>query len=180
MPKVYLTAGHHFKDSGAIGSGFKENELTIELKDLVTSILKSKNVEVWNDYDGDTLGTVIKKINASGVSSKDILLEIHFDSATRLASGTTALVADNARNRSRFFAEDLSTGISKIMGITDRGVKSEKDSNRGKLGILHTAASSVLIEICFINNTDDMLKYTVNKLEIAETIANVIIKHLYA
>ena len=43
---IFISAGHHNNDSGAIGSGYKENKLTIEFRDLVVSELKSKYPEI--------------------------------------------------------------------------------------------------------------------------------------
>lgn len=181
MAKIYLTAGHHKKDSGAVGNGYQENNLTVELRDLVTAKLKElhPNLKVWNDNDNDTLSQVITKINADGVTSNDFLLEIHFDSAeNNKAMGSTALVANDARDRSRNFAKDIVTNISEVMKTTNRGVKTEADSHRGRLGVLHTKANSCLIEICFINNAEDIKRYQDNKNKVVEEIAIAIIKHV--
>ncbi len=178
--KAIITAGHHNNDSGAIGNGFKENVLNREVRDLTTARLRQlrPDLEVWNDDDNDTLSSVIKKINAFG-TAKDLQLEIHFDSSvTPKPSGATALVADGASARSRAFAKDLVDITSDVLDVPNRGVKSEKDSHRGRLGILHTKPAAVLLEVGFISNPTDVSQYKKWSHWLAEELALVIIKHL--
>ncbi len=182
MKTIFITAGHHNRDSGAIGNGYQENVLAKELRDLITSKLREiACLKIWNDNDDDTLSQVIAKINKVATAD-DFLLEIHFDSAERIsASGTTALVASGAREKSKDFAGQLAGDVAAIVGITNRGVKSETESNRGRLGILHTKASSCLLEIAFISNRSDMEKYQQYKeplaLAIATTIRDTMLKY---
>lgn len=178
MRKIFLLAGHHLNDSGAVGNGYKENNLTIELRGLVTSAVRRifPEGQIVNDSDGDTLATVISRVNKV-VSTDDILIEFHFDSADRKeASGATALIAQGARERSKSIANELAKITSGVLGITNRGVKSEIESNRGRLGILHTKASSVLLEVAFISNVKDLDHYHCNKLKLADEIAKYIVQ----
>lgn len=179
MATIYLTAGHHLKDSGAVANGYKENMLTIEFRDLIESEIKliDPSVKVWKDNDNLTLSQVIKEITKTSTAD-DLLLETHFDSYNGIATGTTVLVAANARMRSRQFAEDLAIGVSGTIGIKNRGVKNENESQHAKLGILHTKASSALLEVGFIDNKSDMQKYQNNKQCVAKEVALIIIKHL--
>lgn len=180
MKRIFLTAGHHNRDSGAIGNGFQENKLTIEFRNLVTARIKDlcPSIVVWNDDDNDTLAQVIAKINKVATAD-DYLLEIHFDSAENLtATGTTSLVATNARGKSLNFASLIAKITSETIGIRNRGVKTEAESNRGKLGVLHTKASSVLAEVCFISNKNDIEKYHHVKHLLAEQYAFAIISTL--
>lgn len=179
MATIFLTAGHHFNDSGAVSNGYKENMLNIEFRNLVTKELISidPNVKVWNDNDNLTLSQVIKAITGLA-TTEDLLLEIHFDAATGKATGTTVLVAGNARMRSRQFAEDLVIGVSGTIGVKNRGVKAENESQHTKLGILHTKASSALLEVAFVDNAEDMKKYQNNKECAAKEVALIILKHL--
>ncbi|OOG19122.1 hypothetical protein BWD42_04010 [Sphingobacterium sp. CZ-UAM] len=178
MAKLYLTAGHHFKDSGAVANGYQENNLNIELRDLMVSEFKRKypSIEVWTDNDSDTLSQVITKVK-NQATSQDYWIEIHFDAADVLsASGTTALIANDAREKSLSLAKDLSSVCALTLDIKNRGVKSESESHRGKLGMLHTAASSVLWEVAFVSNKSDMKRFEMEKLCLAEAAVNVIAK----
>ncbi len=177
--KLFLTAGHHFKDSGAVANGYQENLLNIEIRDLVVAELKKRfpGIEVWTDSDSKTLAQVILEVKAQATAN-DIWIEFHFDSAERIAaSGTTALVANNAREKSRLIAADLALVGSQTLAIPNRGVRTESESNRGKLGMLHTAASSVLLEVGFVSNIGDMVSFQKQKHCLAEVYANKIAKY---
>lgn len=178
MGKIFLTAGHYDQDSGATAQGFKENKLTIELRDMTYEQIKrvDPEAEVWRDNDSDNLSKVIAKIKEIA-TAEDLLVEIHFDAATGKATGTTVLVANDARTRSRQIAEDLAIGVSGTIGIRNRGVKNESESQHTRLGILHTKASSALLEVGFIDS-EDMFKYEAKKECVAKEIALIILKHL--
>lgn len=176
---IFLLAGHHKKDPGAVSGDLKENVLNRELQILVLERLESlaPNLIVYTDPFDLTLTQVINEVNKRVLSS-DLLLEIHFDSATNAsASGSTVLVANDARSKSIDFATDLVNLVSSVLDIPNRGVKTEKESNRGRLGILHTAASSVLLEVGFIINPNDMAAYEKFKHWVADEITRTIIKH---
>jgi N-acetylmuramoyl-L-alanine amidase len=182
MGRIFLTAGHHLKDSGAIGNGYQENNLTIELRNLVSQRIKQldQSIIIWNDDDNDTLAQVIKKIKTIATSS-DYLLELHFDSSeSKTATGSTALIAKDARDKSKNFATKLVSITSKVLDVKNRGVIDETKSNRGKLGVLHTVASSCLLEICFLSNHLDIEEFQKFKHWLAEEIALVIISTLKA
>lgn len=148
-----------------------------DLVRLVTMRAKQlrPDINIWNDNFEDTLSVVISNIKKIATSN-DVLIEIHFDSSpTKTASGSTSLVSNNAREISRKIGAVLTKVVSQVMSITDRGVKTESQSNRGKLGILHTKASSVLLEIAFMSNQLDMFQYEKWKHWVAEEIAIVLI-----
>lgn len=176
---IFLTAGHHNRDSGAIGHGYKESELNKEIRDLTVVRIKQldPSVDVWVDDDDDTLSQVISKVK-SKAKPTDIWVELHFDAASSpSATGATALIANNAREKSKEIAADLVSIGSKVLGIRNRGVMSELNSNRGRLGMLHTAASSVLYEVAFISNENDVEAYQDMKYWLSDELARVLINH---
>lgn len=176
---IFLTAGHHNRDSGALGHGYKESDLNKEIRDLTATRIRQLDptVDLWLDDDNDTLTQVIHKVK-SKAKPTDVWVELHFDAASSpTATGATALVASNARARSRELAADLVGIGSEVLGIRNRGVKTELESNRGRLGMLHTAASSVLYEVAFISNVYDVEAYQDMKYWLSDELARVIIKH---
>src|SRR5690606_30321744 len=161
------------------GNGYKESDLNKEIRDLTLTRIKqlSPRTKVWADNDNDTLSQVIEKVGKIA-TSKDIWVELHFDaSSSPAATGATALVATNARAKSKELANDLVSIGSKVLGIRNRGVKTEIESNRGRLGMLHTAASSALYEVAFISNKDDVEAYQDLKLWLSDELARVLIKY---
>lgn len=168
---IFLFAGHNFNDPGAIGvDGVSEAKLTMEFRDLVFNRLPSK--QVIRDDDEQSLAQLIKQIKPG---SGSVLLDCHFNSAGKTATGTEVIIADQANADSRKFASELAFISAAILGIPNRGVKSEKESHRGRLGILHTAAGiAALTEIAFISNPKDLERYHANKINLADSYARLL------
>lgn len=176
---IYLSAGHNFKalnpDPGAIGNGYKESELTRELRDMVAAELKSRGFPYILDKDSETLGEYISRIKPG---SGSVLCEIHFNAAGPDATGAEVLVKEGASKHSNELAKEMSAAISDTVGIKNRGAKDESSSHRGRLGILHTLSGiAVLPEICFISNANDVQLYQSKKNQLATSIALLLIKY---
>lgn len=161
----FISAGHHLKDAGAVGvNGQKESVLAMEFRDLVVPILKQRGVKVITDNDGETLAQYLERIQ-TGTGS--VVCEYHFDAFNKKASGCTALVSNNASQNSIDYATELAHVTANILGIPNRGVKKESDSARGKLALMRESGIVCLMELCFIDNEDDMRKYHANKVALA-------------
>lgn len=171
----FISAGHHNKDSGAIGvNGRKEADETIKLRDAVVKYCVAKGLKVITDNDDETLAQYLTRIQTG---SGSVVVEFHFDAFNKTASGTTALVGNDADRLDKLFAQELSTFTSEQLGITNRGVKSESESHRGKLGLMREQGTVCLLEVCFIDNPEDMQKYDGNFFSLASGIANIIEKY---
>lgn len=180
MKKLIITAGHSLTKGGASANGLKEEFLAIELRDLITDAIYQLDptVKVWEDTDTDPLSVVIAKTKA--VATKDdILFDVHFNSASNKATaGTEAFIAVNAREKSRRIAERITELTAGMLQTKNRGVKLENQSQHSRLGMLHSAASSVLYEVQFISNPQAMATYNEMKERLATGIANILIQEL--
>lgn len=169
---IFISAGHCpfsiKKDFGAEGNGYKEGLLTIEMRDLVCKELDLLGVKYTKDSDSETLGEYLERIKTGSAS---VVLEFHFDAFNGFASGCTSLVGDDADRLDKAFAKEIIDATAKIIGITNRGVKSESESHRGKLGLMREQGIVTLLEICFIDNISDMKKYQEKKLQLAKEYA---------
>lgn len=177
---IYPSAGHNLSgpkvDPGAVANGYKEATLTAELRDLVIAALKDTKTPFICDKDSETLSQYISRIKPGQGS---VVCDIHFNaSESEKATGVEVIVKAGANEIEIELASEICSMITKFTGLVNRGVKDEKQSHRGRLGILHTAAGiSVLIEVCFISNKTDMMAYNKNKAEIAKGIASLLIKY---
>ena len=61
--------------------------------------------------------------------------------------------------------------------LKNRGVLSEADSHRGRLGLMREKGIVALLELCFISNPDDLKAYDLHKTELAGKIADILIKY---
>lgn len=167
---IFLSAGHHNADPGAVGNGFKEADLCKELRGLIAKELDAKGYSYVLDKDSETLAQYTARIKPG---SGSVVCEIHFNaSANAIATGTEVLYPGNGSKENIAIAKDMSAQMARVMGIRDRGGKSESESARGRLAILRTGAGlSFLPEIGFISNKDDVAAYQKNKVALAKVIA---------
>ena len=174
----FISAGHNIKgqrDPGAVSKYGVEAEKAAEFRDLVSGVSKGLGLQVINDKDDERLADYLKRIKTG---SGSVVLEFHFDAAVNdTATGTTVLIGDDADRLDKLFADELVRATSEVLNIRNRGVISEKLSHRGRLGLMREAGTVALLEICFITNKIDMMKYEANKAELAARIAKIVKKY---
>lgn len=171
--KILLIAGHGAGDSGAVGCGYKEADLTREMAKLIKPRLEKYATVAIAD-------TSVNWFNARGslpLSGVDYVLELHLNACVNdqkgngITTGTEIFVT--TREAGTGVEENIVKNIS-ALGLKNRGVKRKNFSvinyikNRG--------ISSALLELCFIDDADDMKIYSTKKNEIAEAITNGIVE----
>jgi len=172
---TFPSAGHHSKDAGATYNGRQENKETMVFRNLLTTELRFLGVKFITDDDNETNREYQARINPGKGS---VILDIHFNAGGPAASGTECFIANDASAHSQEMAKEICNTASSVMGIKNRGVKTEGQSQHNKIGILHQGAgTSVLWEICFISNQDDMAKYDQNRGKLAKEIAKICKKY---
>ena len=171
---AFISAGHYNGDSGAIGSGTQENVETIKFRDTIVPILKARGLHIITDNDNENLAEYLHRIQTG---SGSVVLEFHFDSSGSGASGSTSLVGNDADRLDNAFAKELVDATSNCLGIPNRGVISEAQSHRGRLGLMREQGIVSLLEICFIDNQHDMDAYRKNCYELALKIAAIVCKY---
>jgi len=173
---IYISAGHHFNpagaDPGAVANGYREADLTRELRDLITEELDRLGVKYITDKDSETLQQYLSRIKPG---SGSVLCDLHFNAAGPSAQGVEVLVRNDADELSRSLAKKMCDMAVTTCGFKNRGVKTEADSHRGRLAVLNTASGiSVLPEICFISSKEDLKKYHERKKELAKHYARLL------
>jgi len=175
--KILIIAGHGGKpyDPGASGCGCKEAVLTRELAKLVqTELRKYETVEaVLFDQSIDAY----KHIKRGGVLPLDrvnYVLEIHFNACVDdergdgRTTGTEILVKSNEQSIN---VEQAIVSNLAALGLKNRGVK----RNDGLLvmnTVKRAGVSHALLEVCFIDDRDDMQIYLANKKPAAAAVAS--------
>ena len=174
--KLFPLAGHHNHDSGAVSNGVKEADLTKELRNLVLCELDEFGfVDYETDNDNDSLGVVIKKIHPTAT---DVVFDIHFNASSNPeATGTEVLISSQAGEKSKALATEVAAYTANLLGIKNRGVKTEAESARGRLAILNLKGAACLLEVCFITNPNDLKSYHANKERLAKALAVLLIKY---
>lgn len=170
---LFLIAGHGGADPGAIGSGFKEADLTLELRDLISKEL-TDTYTVYNDVNNHSLSSVITWIKGL-ITPSCLLVDIHFNASFNPgATGVEVLVPDSFSTFEAKLADNICKVTTAVLGIKNRSVKKESQSARSKIAILNVPAQNILIEVCFISNKSDINSYQKNKHKLAKAIAETI------
>ena len=172
--KVFPSAGHHNADSGAVAFGYKEADLTKDARNLIAK--NSKAEDFIMDKDWETNRQYQSRIKPADGS---VIFDIHFNAGSPSATGTECFVNDkefqNKNSLSYKMASEVCEFTASLLGIKNRGVKSEKLSQHKKLGILNLGAGvSVLWEICFISSVLDMQNYIAKKEFLMKGIAEIL------
>ena len=174
--KIIISAGHGGSDSGAVANGYTERDLAIEFRELLVKELLLLGVKPLIDDNKNALKETLAWLTGK-YSSKDILLDIHWNAASSKARGTEVIVPDNAS----MFENNLGKNILNVFvsnGFINRGVKPESQTARKRLGWMRPPAENILIEVAFITNMLDINLYQNLKYKLAKELAFVIYKSL--
>lgn len=172
---ILILNGHGAGDSGALGNGYKEADLTRELADLVVSKLNTyakvyRYPRERNAYK-DIKNGVFTKYLPIAFDKIDYAFEIHFNAFDGNAKGTEIYITKLEKGYS--VEQAIVNNIASI-GFSNRGVK------RSDFLVIKTlknkGVSSALLETCFIDNANDMKTYQEHKNDIAQAIVNGIVE----
>jgi N-acetylmuramoyl-L-alanine amidase len=173
MKTLIIGAGHGGNDSGAVGSGFKERDLTIEFRNLLVAELKKLSVPCITDPDSYKLADSLVYFK-NYFKPDSINIDIHWNAGSPAATGTEVLINTQATPFEKQLGAKIADAIATILNIKNRGLKTERDSKRGSLAWMHQLGRNYIIEMCFISNKTDMDKYQANKQKLAKTIADIL------
>ena len=174
--KIIISAGHGGNDPGAVANGYTERDLTIEFRELLVKELLLLGVKPLIDDNKNALKETLAWL-VGKYSSKDILLDIHWNAAIPKARGTEVIVPDNASIFENNFAKNI-LNVFVSNGFVNRGVKPESQTARKRLGWMRPPAENILIEMGFITNLLDINLYQNLKYKLAKELAFVIYKSL--
>lgn len=174
--KIIISAGHGGNDPGAVANGYTERDLAIEFRELLVKELLLLGVKPLIDDNKNALKQTLEWLTGK-YSSKDILLDIHWNAASSKARGTEVIVPDNASIFENNFAKNI-LNVFVSNGFVNRGVKPESQTARKRLGWMRPPAENILIEMGFITNLLDINLYQNLKYKLAKELAFVIYKSL--
>ena len=174
---IFISAGHHNTDPGAVANGYIERDLTKDSRNIIIQDLDLKNV--IQDKDFETNVQYQRRIKPG---SGSVVFDIHFNSGSPTAGGTECYVnaKDFADKNSLSYkmADEISKTTSKILGIRNRGVKADNQSQHSRIGILNLGSGiSVLWEFCFISSVIDIQNFIQKKNEVLKEVAIILKKY---
>lgn len=150
-PKVvYIDAGHGGSDSGAIGNGLREKDITLKTAKMVESLLKVQGYKVIMSRTADSYPTLSDRTNEANRHNADLFISIHVNAGGGAGIETWWYDKGPESVKSKRLAKELQDEMIKATGANNRGVKN---------GNLHvnreSKMPSSLVEIGFIDNARD-------------------------
>jgi N-acetylmuramoyl-L-alanine amidase len=167
---ILISAGHTNNprsDRGAVGNGFIEGDLAVELRDAVARRLRDRGLSVLED-GADGINDPLTK--AIALARKvEIAIEFHWNAGPATATGIEVL----AKPRHKKLAQEIAVSLCLTTGIKLRGDKGYKlDSSGQHHRLAFCEAGGLIVEVCFISNAADMRAYRENFSDVVEDLAS--------
>lgn len=169
---VAISAGHGKIVKGAFGNGLDEHVEAVKVVKRVTKLANSLGCsfkcfeETTATTQNANLSNIVKWHNKQ---SRQLDVSVHFNSAGETATGTEVL-AYGQNAQMNYLARRVSANMAKALEIKDRGLKV-----RTNLYFLRrTNKPSILIEVCFLSNKNDVKQYKANFEKMCKAIVTAI------
>ena len=160
MGKIAIYAGHGGADSGAVGqSGELEKDYTLRIATSAINALNASGYDTITNRTSDVSRDIAADADAANSVGVDYVAEIHLNSNSGTPATGTEVFYSITGGKGQQLAQNILNEIT-ALGYKSRGIKTKKGaSGRDYFGIIRrTTAPAVLIEVCFINNPDDMAR----------------------
>ena len=162
MNKIFINAGHSIYDVGAVHGNRLENKQNIILRDAVLPRLQ-KYGEVLSVPDSRNLKSSIAWINNLAIKD-DFAFSIHFNNNSDTRVRGTSAYFSSGNDREAELAGIFARNVSEKLQIPNRGAVVDTFSWVGSLGWLRKLkCDSVLLEVCYFSNPEDMSAYDIEK-----------------
>ncbi|HAX84380.1 MAG TPA: N-acetylmuramoyl-L-alanine amidase [Ruminococcaceae bacterium] len=152
--KVYVGIGHGGSDSGAVGNGFLEKDLTLSIGKYCNERLKQYGIETKISRTTDCDSSINSKVAASNAFKADVCMDIHINAGG--GDGSEVYYSHVSPNGKKL-AQSIVDATLAIRQNT-RGIKTRiDDDGTDYFGMIRmTDAPAVLVECAFIDNATDI------------------------
>lgn len=152
--RVYVGIGHGGYDSGAVGNGFKEKNLTLSIGKYCNERLKQYGIETKISRTTDCDSSIKSKVAASNAFKADVCMDIHINAG---GGDGSEVYYSHVSAPGKKLAQSIVDATLAIRQNT-RGIKVrlDKDGTDYYGMIRETDAPAVLVECAFIDNATDI------------------------
>ena len=174
MKKVFIDAGHGGKDSGAIGNGMYEKNITLPVALKVGEILTQHKVVVKQTRTTDTFVELKDRAAKANKWGADVFVSIHCNAFDNPAAQGTETFSHTNSTRGTALAKSIHDNIiAKKLYTKNRGIK-----KANFLVLRETKMVAALTELAFITNQQDATLLKTKQNEFAAAIAKGILDFL--
>jgi N-acetylmuramoyl-L-alanine amidase len=155
MVKIFIDPGHGGTDSGAVGNGIQEKNVTLQIGLRIRDILEREysNVLVRMSRTGDTTVSLNQRSNAANSWGADFLYSVHVNSGGGVGYEDYIWSGLSNSSRTAQMQRSIHSEIMSRNNMNNRGMK-KADFHM----LRETNMDAVLTENGFIDNTGDAAK----------------------
>ena len=152
--KLVIDAGHGGYDSGAVGNGLVEKNLTLQIARRVRDILTvNYPITIKMTRDSDVFISLSERANIANAFGADYFISFHINSGG--GTGFESYIYNALSNSSTAYAKQqkMHTAVNPVLtkyGLRDRGAKKENYAV-----LRETAMDAILTETAFIDTAFD-------------------------
>lgn len=151
--RICIDVGHGGIDSGAVGNGLKEKDITLKIALKVRDLLKDV-CEVVMTREVDKYVSLQERCDIANNNKADYFISIHVNSAGKIkATGFESYVSRFASQKSKELGKKIHDSLAQFYtskGFVDRGFK-----EAGFYVLNNTKMPAIVIENLFINNPNE-------------------------
>ena len=173
--KVFIDAGHGGTDPGALGYGYRESDLNLQVAKKVESKLKSKGIDVKMSRSSDIFYSLSERAEMANDYGADAFVSIHQNSAKDKSANGIETYYNRNKEEDKPLSNDIQTQVISQTGANNRGVK-----NAEFTVLVKSKMISALVECGFITNELEVKKLSDSSYQdkLATGIANGIEEYL--
>lgn len=154
---IVIDPGHGGKDPGAVNGSYAEKRIALAVASTVKQKLERDGAVVYMTREGDTYPTLQDRVDFAQGKYAEMFVSIHVNSSSSSsAKGTEtyySITANDNELEDKALATNINNEIVKQADMVNRGVKRED-----YYVIRHSVFPSVLVELGFITNNEDLSK----------------------
>lgn len=151
--KVFIDAGHGGTDPGALGYGYRESDLNLQVAKKVESKLKSKGIDVKMSRSSDIFYSLSERAEMANDYGADAFVSIHQNSAEAKSANGIETYYNRNKEEDKPLSNDIQTQVISQTGANNRGVK-----NAEFTVLVKSKMISALVECGFITNELEVKK----------------------
>ena len=149
--KVFIDAGHGGSDPGALGFGYRESDLNLQIAKKIESKLKSRGIDVKMSRTSDIYYSLSERAEMANDYGADAFVSIHQNSAESTSANGIETYYNRNKEEDKPLSNDIQTQVINKTGATNRGVKNAEFTVLVKSNMI-----SALVECGFISNESEV------------------------
>ncbi|MCD8354654.1 MAG: N-acetylmuramoyl-L-alanine amidase [Clostridiales bacterium] len=174
---VCVDAGHGGNDPGCNVDDRLEKDDTLALALAVQEDMEASGITVVMTREDDTYVSLDDRCYIANQADADYFISIHRNYASGVANGVEVWKSTNASDASIYLADAVSAGLEAVGVSRNRGVHTgSQGSEYSDYQVLReTAMPGVLIEMGFVENSDDNWYFDTYLEEYAQAITQAVL-----